>query len=368
MADSSSPSNADTGAPVSRVCVHCGKTIRLKAEYAGVAVKCPSCSAVLRPAASEGVRVVEYVERVSWIGSVAAWAGSAFLHGSLLVVFAGITWFSGFSGGGEEREVGIVTDQGGSSIEAAEADVLRIHGSTNPLNALQMQESLKVEPITDLGPGSTTSEREAIIGIDMTAGASEAAMKGDWASFAGSGGGAGAGKASFFGIEAEGGRFVFVVDRSSSMHGDRLAAAKEELKRSIRELEPTMEFGVIFYSDRPAAMNQKNPQTVSATSKNKQAYFRWIAAVRAEGGTKPSEAVKLALSLRPDAVWLLSDGGFNNPSRAIATIREANRKLRIPIHAIAFYDRSAEGNARQVAKDSGGTYRFVAGPGSGWGP
>ena len=365
MADNPTASIAEADAPVTRVCRQCAKTVRLGAEYAGVAVRCPVCKGVLKPSAGEGVRAIEYAERESWLAKTAAWAGSVLFHASLLAAFAGITWMSGFSTGGKEREVGIVTEEEGGAIEAGQADLLRIEGATGSVSALEIQDAAKVEPITDLGPGSSTSEKEAIIGIEMAAGASTAAMKGDWASFAGSGAGQGAGKASFFGIEAEGGRFVFVVDCSSSMAVQgRLEAAKEELMRSIRELEPMTEFYVIFYASDAKPMGGG---PVAATEKSKKKCFAWVRSIQPAGGTRPSEAVLRALSFKPDAIWLLSDGGFNHPEYAIKTIREANRTLRIPIHTIAFYDRAAEANARQVAEDSDGTYRFVPGPGLWWG-
>ena len=70
-----------------------------------------------------------------------------------------------------------------------------------------------------------------------------------------------------------------------------------------------------------------------------------------------------ALSLRPDAIYFLSDGQFD-PS-AIQILRAQNRQnlrmniRQIPIHTIAFLDRFAEGLMRTIARNSGGEYRFV---------
>jgi hypothetical protein len=54
---------------------------------------------------------------------------------------------------------------------------------------------------------------------------------------------------SFFGIRAEGQRFVYVVDCSGSMTGAPYDRASQELVRSLAALSKTQEFFVILYSD-----------------------------------------------------------------------------------------------------------------------
>src|SRR5689334_3254696 len=58
----------------------------------------------------------------------------------------------------------------------------------------------------------------------------------------------------FFGTEARGNRFVFVVDNSSSMKGGRLEMAVAELRRTIDALSPKQSFYVIFVSDQTYPM------------------------------------------------------------------------------------------------------------------
>src|SRR5262249_46640550 len=54
----------------------------------------------------------------------------------------------------------------------------------------------------------------------------------------------------FFGTEARGNRFVFVVDNSSSMKGGRLEMAISELIKTVESLSPRQSFYVIFVSDK----------------------------------------------------------------------------------------------------------------------
>ena len=59
---------------------------------------------------------------------------------------------------------------------------------------------------------------------------------------------------SVFGVQAQGSRFVYVFDRSGSMadfRGRPLAAAKQELVRSLADLQDTNQFQIIFYNERP---------------------------------------------------------------------------------------------------------------------
>jgi len=362
VADRPNSATDDGGEALTRVCEQCGKSIRLKAKYTGLAVRCPVCGAGVKPKAGEGVHSIEYLERDNRLASATGWTASVALHASLLLLFTGVTWLSGFSTGGGEAEVGIVTDDKGPAIKPGDAELLQIKTAMSPLNTLAIQESVQVEPVTDLGASSGTSQKEAIIGIELAGGASGAAMEGDWSSFAGSGGAQGAGKASFFGIEAQGGRFVYVVDRSGSMSGPKLQAAKEELIRSITALEHTMEFYIIFYDSRSFTMHA--PGMVPATERNRQKHLGWVQEIGPGGGTDPTDAMKTALALEPDAVWLLSDGLFHE--QVCGVIRSANPGARVQIHTIAFYDDAGEPVLRRIAEENRGTYRFVSPANLGW--
>ena len=79
-------------------------------------------------------------------------------------------------------------------------------------------------------------------------------------------------------------------------------------------------------------------------------------------GDGPS-LVASALSLRPDAVYFLSDGQFDPLTiQQLKARNRSNNRLRkrqIPIHTIAFMDRMTEGLMRSIARNSGGEYRFV---------
>jgi hypothetical protein len=165
------------------------------------------------------------------------------------------------------------------------------------------------------------------------------------------------GASKFFGVSGYGNSFVYVVDCSGSMkESGKLERAKYELLQSIDQLSEDQKYFVIFYNHDAIPMDGKAP--IDATEDNFARTRRWVDLVGANGGTNPLPALLAALSLRPDAIYFLSDGLFDG--NTITQVRTINRrKGRIPIHSIAFVSRENLGLMRSIARDSGGEFRFV---------
>jgi Mg-chelatase subunit ChlD len=159
-------------------------------------------------------------------------------------------------------------------------------------------------------------------------------------------------QASFFGIRARGQVFIYVVDCSGSMvDEDRLDRAKSELRRSVGSLQSPQRFKVIFYNDQPLPMPGDLPKPADSPSKAQLA--RWLNFVEPEGGTDPRSALSLALAMRPDAVFLLSDGAYP-PGTAEAVARSNPRK--VPIHCVDLAGGAGGDDLKKIARDSGGQY------------
>ncbi|HEU5117212.1 MAG TPA: VWA domain-containing protein [Isosphaeraceae bacterium] len=157
---------------------------------------------------------------------------------------------------------------------------------------------------------------------------------------------------SFFDVKAEGTFFIFVVDCSGSMDdGARLIRAKHELRRTISRLQFPQRFLIIFYNDK--AWPMPGDLVNSADTESKNLAYRWLARVDAEGETDPRTAMNLALSLRPNAVFLLSDGDY--PTGCVESIALKN-KTRIPIHCIDLAPGAVGDDLKLIAKQSGGQY------------
>ena len=161
--------------------------------------------------------------------------------------------------------------------------------------------------------------------------------------------------ANFYGVDADGSDFVFVVDMSGSMSGTRFRRAKSELRRSIEALSPTQRYFIIFFSDDAWPMPADG--LLEATEKNLLATRRWLKQAACMGGTHPLPALLDALRLEPDAIFLLSDGQFD-PETAMQ-IDTAEPYVRIPIHTIGFASRQGEPMLKAISEVSGGKYRFV---------
>jgi hypothetical protein len=167
-------------------------------------------------------------------------------------------------------------------------------------------------------------------------------------------------QATFFGVRARGQFFVYVVDCSGSMiDEDRLARAKQEVRRSVLALQDPQKFKVIFYNDAPLPMPGELPRAADLNSKNQ--LLAWLRLIEPEGGTDPRRAVALALALRPDAVFLLSDGEF--PDGTAEAVRSKNPR-KVPVHCVDLSGGLTGDQLKQIAAESGGRYvsRPWAGP------
>lgn len=174
-------------------------------------------------------------------------------------------------------------------------------------------------------------------------------------------GGAGGGAAKFFGVEAKGSRFAYVIDVSGSMQGDKLAQLKVELASSINALLEHMSYLVVAFSNAPQPLGGRHNWT-GATEQGKQWAGTLVHQLKAEGGTEPWGAMEMVLTLRPapDAIYFMTDGQFDPEVADKIEVRNHGAR-KVPIHCIAFGDEAAEELLRRIASQSGGTYTHVKG-------
>lgn len=115
-----------------------------------------------------------------------------------------------------------------------------------------------------------------------------------------------------FGVESEGYSFVYVFDCSASMSapaGRPLAAAKQQLLASIDSLDKTHQFQIIFYNREPYVLNLTGVEgrLVFGEEKNMQQARKFVAAIDAELNTNHEPALMMALRMRPDVIFFLTD-------------------------------------------------------------
>jgi hypothetical protein len=177
----------------------------------------------------------------------------------------------------------------------------------------------------------------------------------------------------FFGTQAKGNRFVFVVDNSSSMKGGRLEMAVAELVKTVDGLSPRQSFYVIFVSDRtyPMFYPQREPTLAPATPANKKRLAEWAPkAILASGKNRElMKAMDLAASLQPQAVYLLWDGDLRYSETVrldVMTHLTQPNQWNFIVHTLGMglTSPNSEQNLRMIAQAHSGTFRRIDVPAS----
>lgn len=170
--------------------------------------------------------------------------------------------------------------------------------------------------------------------------------------------------ASFFGSYAQGGRFVYVIDSSKSMKGDRWTTAKQNLIESLKSLSRDQEFFVICFDDQTSMLFNCKPSEMEFKRVNEviiERVSRWLRSRTLGPATMPAEALHYALTLQPDAIFILSDGELQDNTLQMLRMNNiaSGSKKQTPIHAIHLISESGMETLRQLAEDNGGTFRHV---------
>ena len=149
----------------------------------------------------------------------------------------------------------------------------------------------------------------------------------------------------FFGTTAAGSRFIFIIDASDSMNeGFRWHQALNELQKSISKLSEEQKVLVLLYNFQTFPMFDGVPEELKllpVSDKFKEALTQWLDDQVPIGGTRPAHALSYSLSLKPDAIFLLSDGMLADNSIQVLARENAARDPRngdfskIPVHTVS---------------------------------
>jgi hypothetical protein len=180
----------------------------------------------------------------------------------------------------------------------------------------------------------------------------------------------------FMGLDAVAAkRIMYVVDASGSMllH---LSTVIDELERSLRTLHPKQEFGILFFQQNKAIAVPPRGDLVFANAVNINKAMRWIDSsdkVIPAGGSNPIVALKSAMRLHPDVIYLLSEnitgaGRYEVPEvellAAINKLNPADKRnglRKVQINCIQYLSQDSSGTMKKIAEIHGGDdgYTFI---------
>jgi hypothetical protein len=162
------------------------------------------------------------------------------------------------------------------------------------------------------------------------------------------------GPATFFQLPVRGQSVVFLIDRSSSMgFNGGLSAAKREAAASLAALPETSRFQVIVYNRDPVCIGG-HQELLPASAGNVEAALQVLDAVGAVGGTNHVEALRCALRLEPDVLFLVTDADDLTRDQ-VRLLTQLNRGRTI-IHTLGWGQSSSNTTLRLLAEQNGGRH------------
>lgn len=178
------------------------------------------------------------------------------------------------------------------------------------------------------------------------------ALKGD------GGTGSGGGGTGLFGGAQHGESFAYVVDASGSMSGDRMTRVLEELRASVNSLEEHHQFFVVFFNKHTYAMMwpRIEKRLVSASQRNKDRVLGWAFGVQPQEVTEPQRALRMALGLKPDIVFFLTDGDI--PEETLRLVKKYRRDG-TSVHTICVGEDAAVPVMQKIAEVGQGAFLMV---------
>jgi hypothetical protein len=180
----------------------------------------------------------------------------------------------------------------------------------------------------------------------------------------GSSGTSGYGQTSVFGVQGKGSKFIYVFDRSASMEGRPLSAAKKQLVQSLQSLESVHQFHIIFFNTKTQSFDISGGgnRIAFASDRNKKLAGNFVGGITADGGTDRMYALREALNFAPDVIFFLTDADDAMSASEMAEIARANRKARASICVIEFGRNPApvaNNFLARLAHDNGGQYGYI---------
>lgn len=202
--------------------------------------------------------------------------------------------------------------------------------------------------------------------------------------FGAPGGGGNGPRVSFIGASGNATRIVFLCDASGTMLPS-FPMLRQELYRTLEKLQPIQFFNIIFFHGNDDGTSVVESVEgfpnglVAATPENKSKAHTWIRDSGPKGNTDPFPAIERAFAMKPQLIFVLTDG-FDNVSsyEAVrAAFKKANSDGQVKVNTILLQSppptlagsqqsslededsKRLEGVLRNIADDHGGRFKTV---------
>ena len=168
-------------------------------------------------------------------------------------------------------------------------------------------------------------------------------------------------RSSFYGTGGNATRIVYILDHSGSML-DNFDFLRVEAVKSVDRLVPLQSFAVVLVSDH---VNVVGPgQLQRAMPDAKKQFADALKKERAEGQNDNllgpfEQAFNRAFAMKPELIYFLTDGRFGDG--LIDKVNQLNKDKKVHINTIAFVTEEPgyKEQLEQLAKENGGTYKFI---------
>ncbi|MGQ0612719.1 MAG: vWA domain-containing protein [Planctomycetaceae bacterium] len=164
----------------------------------------------------------------------------------------------------------------------------------------------------------------------------------------------------YFGIPVKGTRTVFCCDVSASMRY-KLPLANDQLARAVKGLPSSALFEVVFFNEWVTPWRNRLSRADPVT---KELLVRHLPDLEIKSYTNLFDALELALGLKPEEIFLISDGEPNRGRkilpRDILTELEKINPRKVRVHTVSVV-RTVDGHThvpllKEIAEATGGRY------------
>jgi hypothetical protein len=162
---------------------------------------------------------------------------------------------------------------------------------------------------------------------------------------------------------------IYLIDGSGSMVGGKDSLESDGLKKAVDALKPTDFFdAIIFHENKPGQpifhFEKIFPSLVPANDSNKAALHDYVdKKLEFYGLSDPIPALEEAFADKPQLIYLVSDGDFDDCNVVLAKVKELNADRSVKIRTILVMGRPPKDDRDEliiatmskIAKENGGT-------------